>query len=72
MLDHAASEIRDAKLAPVRENIERVGEALAEISELRQRVYAVAPELMPEYLKQPSEHSESNRLLTRYMFQASE
>jgi hypothetical protein len=28
LLDHAAAEVRDAKLEPVRENIDRIGKAL--------------------------------------------
>ena len=73
LLDHAASEIRDAKLEPVRENIERIGKALAELIEIRLQVYKLEPDLTPEYLKEPpSEHSAANRLLTEYMYNASE
>jgi hypothetical protein len=73
LLDHAAGEISDAKLEPVRENIERVGKALAELIEIRLQVYKVRPDLTPEYLRQPpSEHSAANRLLAEYMYNASE
>jgi hypothetical protein len=72
LLDHAAAEIRDAKLAPVLQNIEQIGRALAEIFEIQHRIYEVQPELTPEHLKQPSEHSAANRLLTEYMYRASE
>lgn len=72
LLDHAAAEIRDAKLAPVRENIERIGKALAEVFEIQHQIYKLKPELMPEHLKHDSEHSAANRLLTEYMYNASE
>lgn len=72
LLDLAATEIRDAKIEPVRENIERVGKALAEVFEIQQQIYLLRPELTPKYLKQPSEHSTANRLLTEYMYNASE
>jgi hypothetical protein len=72
LADHAAAEIRDAKLEPVRENIERIGKALAEIFEIQHQIYALRPDLTPDYLKQPSEHSAANRLLTEYMYNASE
>lgn len=72
LLDHAATEIRDAKIEPVRENIERVGKALVEVFEIQQKIYLLRPGLTPEYLKQPSEYSAANRLLTEYMYNASE
>jgi len=72
LADHAAAEIRDAKLEPVRENIERIGKALAEMFEIQLQIYKLQPDLKPEYLEQPSEHSAANRLLTEYMYNASE
>jgi hypothetical protein len=72
LLDRAASEIRDAKLEPVRDNIEHIGRALAEVIEIKLQIYKLQPELKPSYLSEPSEHSEANRLLTQYMFRASE
>lgn len=72
LADHAAAEIRDAKLEPVRENLERIGRALAELFEIQLQIYKLQPDLKPEYLKQPSEHSAANRLLTEYMYNASE
>lgn len=72
LLDHAATEIRDAKIEPVRENIERVGKALVEVFEIQQQIYLLRPELTPEYLKQSSGYSAANRLLTEYMYNASE
>jgi hypothetical protein len=72
LADRAAAEIRHAKLEPVRENIERIGKAVAEIFEIQQRIYSLQPDLTPDYLKQPSEYSAANRLLTEYMYNASE
>lgn len=72
LLDQAAAEIRDAKLEPVHENIGRIGKALVEIFELQGQIYEVAPELKPACLSTPNEHSESNRLLMKYMVHASE
>ncbi len=72
LIDHAAAEIRDAKLEPVRVNIERIGKALAEMFEIQQQIYLLQPDLTPDYLKHPSEYSAANRLLTEYMYNASE
>ncbi|MBL0729655.1 hypothetical protein [Piscinibacter sp. HJYY11] len=72
LIDQAAGEIRDSKLEPVRENIEHIGRAIAELFEIQQQIYRLQPDLMPDYLKQPSEYSEANRLLTEYMYNASE
>ena len=72
LLDQAAGEIRDAKLYPVRENIERIGKALVEVMEIQFQVYKVQPNLRPQDLAQPSEYSAANRLLTEYMSNASE
>lgn len=72
LLDRAAAEIRDAKLEPVRENIERIAKALAELFNIQHQIYALQPELEPQKFKQPSEYSEPNRLLTLYMYHASE
>ncbi|QSI28141.1 hypothetical protein GNX71_00525 [Variovorax sp. RKNM96] len=70
LLDSAASEIRDAKLEPVRDNISQIGHFLAGIFEIQQKVYALRPDLKPAYLSEPSPHSESNKLLTRFMSEA--
>ena len=70
LLDSAASEIRDAKLEPVRENITQIGHALAVIFEIKRKIYALRPDLEPAYLSEPSPHPESNKLLTRFMSEA--
>jgi len=72
LLDHAATDVRDAKLEPVRENIARIGRALTEIFEIQHRIYALRPELTPSYLNEPPQYSEANRLLTEFMYRASE
>lgn len=72
LLDSAASEIRDAKLEPVRENISQIGHALAVIFEIEQKIHVLRPDLKPAYLSEPSPHSESNKLLTRFMSEAIE
>jgi len=72
LVDQAASEIRDAKLHPVRENIEHVGTALAEIFEIQRAIYQLQPNLTPDHLKQPSDSSAANHLLTEFMCNALE
>jgi hypothetical protein len=71
LLDRAAQEIRDAKLEPVRDNIEHIGRALAEVFDVHQRIYVLRPQLEPAYLTEPSPHPEADRLLTRALFDAS-
>ncbi|MGJ7527286.1 hypothetical protein [Variovorax sp. GB1P17] len=70
LLDSAASGIRDAKLEPVRENIAQIGQILAAIFEIEQKIYALRPDLQSAYLGEPSPYPESNKRLTRFMFQA--
>ncbi len=50
LLDEASSQVRDLQLNP-EQNIRKIGEALANISEVRLQVYAQRPDLAPEYLK---------------------
>jgi hypothetical protein len=70
--DDAAAEIRDAKFVPVRENVEQIGRALVDIFDVQQKIYALRPYLTPDCLNEPSQYREANRLLTDYMFRASE
>jgi hypothetical protein len=70
LLDTAASEIRDAQLEPIQENIEHIGHALCEIFDVKQAIYAARPDLMPQHMKEPSPNPEANRRLTRYMVEA--
>jgi hypothetical protein len=72
LLDDTAAEIRGTRFEPVRENIEKIGRALVEIFDVQQKIYALRPDLTPKYLNEPSQYPEANRLLTEYMFRASE
>lgn len=49
-LDHAAKQIRDLGLNPPK-NIRRLGDAIVLVAEIRNEVYALRPDLMPEYLR---------------------
>jgi len=53
LLDHAAAEVRDAKLEPVRENIERIAKALAEVMELQLQIYKLQPTSRPSTSRSP-------------------
>lgn len=72
LIDSAAKKIRDAPFEPVSENIEHMGRALASIFEVQHQIYALRPQLMPEYLEEPSEFSEASKALTETMFRATE
>lgn len=72
LLDQAAAEIRDADLAPVSDNIERIGRALIEVLEVQRRIYAVQPELKPRTLAASPPESDANGLFTRFMIEALE
>lgn len=54
ILDIAASEIRDIPLEPADENISKIGQISSLIFELERQIYTIAPELEPDFLKQPS------------------
>jgi hypothetical protein len=71
LIDKAAGEIRDAKFEPIGENIERMGRALGEVFDVQHKIYALRPDLAPEYLKEPNPFSEGNQLLTEFMARAS-
>jgi hypothetical protein len=53
LLDSAASQIRDAPLPPVRDNILKIAAVLAEVSELRLEIQRAAPELNLEPKHEP-------------------
>ncbi len=74
LLDSAASQIRDAQLAPVRDNLLRIGTALAEVSELRLEIQRAAPELKLEqqYEKPSPEDSAANGRLGQVLLVADE
>lgn len=50
LLDEAASEIRDLRLNSSK-NIRKIGEALANVAEIRLEIYKRRPDLCPEHLK---------------------
>ena len=54
LLDQVAVEIQNTPLAPTTKNIGHVGEALSQIFEIQQQIYALHPELTPDFLNQPS------------------
>jgi hypothetical protein len=74
LLDSAASQIRDAPLPPVRDNILKIGTALAEVSELRLDIHRTAPELNLEqhYEKSSPEELAANRQLGHALLAADE
>ena len=64
LLDAAASAIRDGSLAPVREHIRRVGDALAKVYEIQNAIYAARPDLKPGLLRDPAQFAAANGRLT--------
>jgi hypothetical protein len=64
LLDNAAGEIRDLPLAPTKQNVRHIGEALASIFEIMRAIYAVRPDLTPAALKEGGPPSEANERLT--------
>jgi len=74
LLDAAANQIRDAPLSPVKDNLLKVGSALAEISELRLNIHRTAPELkLEQQYELPSpEESEANGRLGQALLKSEE
>lgn len=70
LLDSSAAEVRDAPLEPVRENISRIGDALTQVFEVHDALYAAYPALKPAFLTEESSDSDSNRLLTEFLGRA--
>jgi len=54
-LDAAAAEIRDVPLQPASDNIHRVGTALSLIHEIQYQICALAPDLTPRFLTEPTD-----------------
>ena len=50
LLDQAAQQIRELEVEPAK-NIRKIGEAIVLASEIRNEVYALRPDLMPDYLR---------------------
>jgi hypothetical protein len=62
LLDEAAREIRDVPLEPREPNICRIGDSLASIYEIQHHIYALRPDLMPEYLRDTKLAEANSRL----------
>ena len=71
-LDRSAGLIRDLPLEPVRENVLKIGRALAEICELRTALFKLAPSLKPDGWDDPPTNAEYNRMLGQAILQAEE
>jgi len=72
LLDEAASDVRDAELAPVSAHIGRIGVALVQVFEIQQAIHALRPGLKPAHLSEPSPHPEANKQLMQFMVDATE
>lgn len=72
LLDQAATDIRGAGLAPVPENIQRIGRALIEVIDVQRQIYAAQPELEPKSLAASARELEANRLFTQFTLEALE
>lgn len=72
LLDQAAADIRDSGLAPVPENIQRIGRALIEVIEVQRLIYAKQPELQPKSLAASPREADASRLFTRFTLEALE
>ena len=72
LLDSAAAQVRDAKLLPAKQHIQRIGEALATIFEIQRAIYVQAPELGLEkkYEETSEEVRQANRRLGEAMLAA--
>ena len=51
-LDRCAVDVRDLKVEPTTENIQRLGRALSSIFEIQRSIYSVRPDLKPTWLKE--------------------
>ncbi|WP_198085340.1 hypothetical protein [Variovorax sp. E3] len=70
LLDQAAAEVRSNDLAPVRENIERIGRALIEVIEVQRLIYEEQPELAPKSLAASPKEADAGRLFTQFTMEA--
>ncbi len=71
-LDKCAGLVRDLPLEPVRENIYRIGRALAEIGELRAELFKLHPQLKPEGWDDPLPNADYNQMFGQTILQAEE
>ena len=72
LLDSAAGQVRDAKLLPAKQHIQKIGEALATIFEIQRAIHVQAPELRLEkrYEETSEEVRQANRRLGEAMLAA--
>jgi hypothetical protein len=64
MLDEAAGEIRSAELKPTDEHLRRIGQALNGIFGIREAIFAVRPDLKPNWVSAMGPPSPDNHALT--------
>ena len=50
-LDRAANLVRDLNLSP-EDNIKKIGEALVNVFEIQHQIFALRPDLKPDFLKE--------------------
>ena len=67
-----SSIIREMPLEPAKENIYRVGKALAEISEIRSVLYRAHPQLKPEKWDEPPSEEDFSEMYEEALRQAAE
>jgi hypothetical protein len=70
LLDSAAKQVRDLPLAPPKENIRHLGDALAAIFDVLRAIYAVRPDLTPTFLTESSPVSDANKRFTAALGEA--
>lgn len=70
LLDSAASGVRDLGLAPVKDHIRSIADALAKVFEIREAIYSTRPDLRPAFLDNQSSDREADRRLTHALGQA--
>jgi hypothetical protein len=70
LLDSAAALVRDIPLAPPKENIRHIADALAAIFDVLRAVYIARPELTPGFLTESSAFADANKRLTSALGEA--
>jgi len=71
-LDAAAKEIRDVPLEPTELHIHKIGEALANVFEIRHVIYEFRPDLKPDYLREEVQPSEASQALADALLKVSD
>lgn len=70
LLDSAASQVRDAALAPTQKHIHSIGEALVAVFEVQHAIYKLKPELEPKHEETSEEERAANRRLGEVLIAA--